>query len=548
GMVVASGAAYCVGNLHIADHPWEHDDHTPPANLAAPIDILIESSNAASDYGNCFGEPLIYGFVRTFGMPTPGGYRSWFKPIMYSVGAGQLDACHIEKGFPETGMLVVQVGGPAYRIGMGGGAASSLIAGENAAELDFDAVQRGNPEMEQVMGRVLRACLELGDRNPIVSAHDLGAGGDANALPEIVYPAGARIDLRALPVGDQSLSVLEIWGNESQERNAILVRPEHLDLVTDIAKREKAPIAVVGEVTGDGRLVIHDQSDDSLPVDLSLEPILGDVEPNAVHLETVKQPTAPLTLPLLTVEEALDRVLRLPSVSSKSYLTRKADRCVTGHVAQQQCVGPNHLPLSDYAVIGQSLFSNRGVALSLGEQAIKGLIDTAAMARMAVAEAVLNLVGARITALPDVRCSANWMWAAKLPGEGVALHRAAIVMRDLMIKLGMAVDGGKDSLSMAVVDEQGEKINAPGQLVIAAYAPMKDVNIKVTPELKSSGNALVFLDLSGGHNRLGGSALAQAWQQVGDEAPDLADAELLARAFRAVQELVSNRSIVSVHD
>jgi phosphoribosylformylglycinamidine synthase len=549
GLVQVSGAAYCVGNLHLTDdHVWEAGGPPHPENLAAPLDILIQASNGASDYGNCFGEPLIYGFVRTFGAQAPGGYRSWFKPVMYSTGAGQLDDAHVGKQPPEPGMLVVQLGGPAYRIGLGGGAASSMMSGENEASLDFNSVQRGDPELEQRLNRVLRACIDLGDANPIVSAHDLGAGGDCNALPEIVYPAGARVELRAIPVGDASLSVLEIWGNESQERNAILIRPADLAVIERIAGREKTPLAVVGEVTGDGQLSLHDAADGSTPVDLPLEPVLGAVPPKELHLTTVPEPSTPLRLDGITIDEALDRILRLPSVASKSYLTRKVDRCVTGHVAQQQCVGPNQLPLSDYAVYGQSLFGVSGVALSLGEQPVKGLVDPAAMARMAVAEALLNLVGAKITQLQDIRCSANWMWAAKLPGEGARLRQAALAMSELMITLGIAVDGGKDSLSMAVTEAGAEPVKAPGQLVISAYAPMPDVRVKVTPELKTPGNALILIDLSGGQARLGGSALAQVWQQLGDQTPDVDDAEGLRQAFSQIQELIAAGRVVSAHD
>ncbi|HET7015958.1 MAG TPA: phosphoribosylformylglycinamidine synthase [Streptosporangiaceae bacterium] len=554
GLVQVSGTAYCVGNLHLTDeHVWEADGRTAPAGLAAPLDILIQASNGASDYGNCFGEPLIYGFVRTFGAQTPGGYRSWFKPVMYSTGAGQLDDAHVGKQPAEPGLLVVQLGGPAYRIGLGGGAASSMMSGENEASLDFNSVQRGDPELEQRLNRVLRACIDLGDENPIVSAHDLGAGGDCNALPEIVYPAGARIDLRAIPVGDASLSVLEIWGNESQERNAILVRAADLARLTSIAAREKTPLAVVGEVTGDGQLSLHDSADGSTPVDLPLEPVLGKVAPKDLELQTVPETLVPLSLDGITLDETLERVLRLPSVASKSYLTRKVDRCVTGHVAQQQCVGPNQLPLSDYAVYGQSLFGVSGVALSLGEQPVKGLVDPAAMARMAVAEALLNLVGAKITQLPDIRCSANWMWAAKLPGEGAKLRRAALAMSELMIALGIAVDGGKDSLSMAVTGTGAEAsstgpVKAPGQLVISAYAPMPDVRVKVTPDLKTPGNALILVDLSGGQARLGGSALAQVWQQLGDQTPDVDDATILRKSFCQIQDLVAAGQVAAAHD
>jgi phosphoribosylformylglycinamidine synthase len=550
GLVVASGVGYCAGNLHIPgyDLPWENDEHRHPSNLASPLEILIQGSNGASDYGNCFGEPLVLGHARTFGLGTPDGYRSWYKPILYTEGVGQLDFRHVDKGAPEVGMLVVQIGGPAYRIGMGGGAASSLMSGDNAAHLDFNAVQRGAPEMEQRVNRVIRACVELGDENPIVSAHDLGAGGDSNALPEIVNPVGGRIDLRAIPAGDASLSVLEIWGNESQERNALLIWPADLGRFSLICERENAPCAVVGEITGDGQLVVFDSADNTTPVDMPLAPILGDIPPKTIELQSVPIVLEPLHLPEgLTVEMALERVLRLVSVGSKRWLTNKVDRSVTGLVAQQQCVGPFHTPLSNYAVVAHSLFGSSGTAFSQGEKPLMGLISPAAQGRMSVGEALTNLMGAKITALEDIRCSANWMWAAKLPGEGARLHEAAMAMSSLMISLGMAIDGGKDSLSMASKDESGT-VKAPGQLVIAPYAVMPDVTAKVTPEFKAAGNQLLLIDLGGGKTRLGGSALAQAYQQLGNDCPDVDDVDLLKRAFDGIQALIEQRLIASLHD
>ncbi len=550
GLVVASGAGYNVGNLHIPgyDQPWEQDSHQQPLDLSTPLDILIEGSNGASDYGNCFGEPLILGHVQAFGLETAEGYRSWFKPIMYSEGVGMIDNRHLEKGAPEQGMQVVQIGGPAYRIGMGGSAASSQMSGERAAELAFNAVQRGNPEMEQRVNRVMRACIELGSDNPIISAHDLGAGGDSNALPEIIDPAGGRIDLRAILVGDASLSVLEIWGNESQERNAFLIWPKDIERFKQLCEREGTPCAIVGEVTGDGQLVVFDSKDDSTPVNLPLEPILGDIPPKTIQLTTQKPQLKPLDLPGdLTIKAALNRVLRLVSVASKNWLIHKVDRHVGGLTAQQQAVGPNQLPLSNFAVAAHSLFGQSGTALSQGERPRIGLISPAAQGRMSVAEALTNLVGARITGLEDIRASGNWMWPAKLPGEGARLHEAATAMSELMTDLGIAIDGGKDSLSMATT-EANRTVKAPGQLVIAAYAPMSDVRQKVTPDLKAEGNLLVFIDLSHGQNRMGGSALAQTFQQVGDEAPDLEDTEQLKRAFHAIQALVANELIVSLHD
>jgi phosphoribosylformylglycinamidine synthase len=560
GLVCASGAAYCVGNLHLPGYelPWEEDGYTHPADLASPSEILIEASNGASGYGNCFGEPLIYGFTRTYGQKLPDGYRSWYKPIMYSVGAGQIRGEHTVKGKPEKDMLVVQVGGPAYRIGMGGGAASSMEQGANVQELDFNAVQRGDPEMEQRVNRLMRACTELGEQNPIVSAHDLGAGGDCNALPEIVEPTGAVIDLRAIPVGDKTLSVLEIWGNESQERNALLIRPAELGVLEGIAERENVPLAVVGRVTGDGILVLHDSSDDSRPVDLPLDDILGQLPPKRYEFQRRaprgmgRADLAPLVLPpAADLRRVLEMVLRLPSIGSKRFLTNKVDLDVTGLVIQRQLVGPRHLPLSDYAVIAQTYDDPSGTVLSLGEQPLKGLISPQAGVRMAVAEALLNMAGAVITGIADIKCSANWMLAVKQPGEGAWLYDAACALRDLLTELGVAIDGGKDSLSMAsqgtAPDGSSELVKTPPQLVMAPYALMPDVEVRVTSDLRQDGSRLLLLQVGDKH-RLGGSAFAQVLSQLGDEAPDIEEAASLKGVFEAVQDLVKSGAILSCHD
>jgi len=554
GIMGGAGAAYCVGNLQIPGfiQPWEERSWAHPDNWASPLEILIRASDGASDYGNCFGEPVIYGFTRTVGLMVSGEQRSFTKPIMYTVGVGQIDELHIEKGASEKGMFLVQLGGPAYRIGIGGGVASSMIQGENVSELDFNAVQRGNPEMEQRMWRVIQTCSELGERNPIISIHDLGAGGDCSALPELVVPAGARINLRAIPVGDTSLSVAEIWVNESQEREAILTNTEGLVTLEAICKREGVPMAIVGQVTGDGYLVLHDESDGSTPVNLPLNLVLENLPQKTFEISRIQINLQPLVLPEnLTVEEALGRVLSLPAVASKRYLTTKVDRSVTGLVAQQQCVGPMHVPLSDFAVMAQSHFETRGVAYSLGEQPMKGLINPGAMARLAVAEMLLNLAGAKVTDCKDIRCSANWMWAAKLPGEGAHLWDAAIALRDILCELGIAIDGGKDSLTMAAKqiapDGTEQVVKAPGELVIAAYAPMPDITRKVTPDVPAD-SLLLYVDLSAGKNRLGGSALAQVFGQVGNDCPDVEDVSLLARTFGLVQALVEHGCITAIHD
>ncbi len=557
GLVVAGTAAYCVGNLRIAGYelPWEERTFLYPTNLASPLQIEIDASNGASDYGNKFGEPLIQGFTRSFGLRLPSGERrEWIKPIMFSGGIGQMDSRHTKKADADKGMLVVKVGGPAYRIGMGGGAASSMIQGENIAELDFNAVQRGDAEMEQKLNRVIRACAELGDKNPIVSIHDQGAGGNCNVLKEIVHPAGARLEVRKIPVGDDTLSVLEIWGAEYQEQNALLLRPADAQSFEDLCKREKVPVAFVGHITGDGYVVLHDESDGTTPVNLELAKVLGDMPQKTFTLDRKNVQPPALVLPKeLTLRTALDRVLRLLSVGSKRFLVNKVDRSVTGLIARQQCAGPLQLTVSDVAVIAQSHFGTTGAACSIGEQPVKELIDPAAMARMSVAEALTNIVWAETSGLGDIRCSGNWMWAPKLPGEGARLYDAAVAMRDLMISLGIAVDGGKDSLSMAakVVNSDGttETVKSPGTLVISAYVTCPDITKTVTPDIKMPGwSKLLLVDLSGGKNRLGGSALAHVYGQIGNDSPDIDDAGVLKRGFNAVQELIKRRLILAGHD
>ena len=411
-IVVASTAGYCVGNLRLpstrelptaSDSTHDTLDFVYPENLASPLQILLDASDGASDYGNKFGEPLIAGYTRTFGMRLPGGQRrEWLKPIMFSAGIGQIDHRHLEKGGCEVGMRIVKIGGPAYRIGLGGGAASSMASGSNDVELDFNAVQRGDAEMSHKLNRVVRACVELGDANPIVSIHDQGAGGNCNVVKEIVYPKGAQIDVRAVNVGDTTLSVLEIWGAEYQENDCLLCNPgADEEVLRGICERENLPMTVIGTISGDGRIVVVDGRDDGEgeaprqhPENMELEMILGDLPRKTFTLDRDAPALEPLSLPPGpegSVLTALQRVLRLPAVGSKRFLTSKVDRSVTGLVARQQCVGPLLLPLSDYAAIAQSHYSNTGGVTSIGEQPLKGLLDPSAMARLATAEAVTNM-------------------------------------------------------------------------------------------------------------------------------------------------------------
>ncbi|PWA66833.1 phosphoribosylformylglycinamidine synthase [Artemisia annua] len=552
--VVASTSGYCVGNLYIEGGyaPWEDESFEYPSNLASPLEILIKASNGASDYGNKFGEPMIQGYVRNFGMRLPNGERrEWIKPIMFSAGIGQIDHTHITKGEPDIGMLVVKIGGPAYRIGMGGGAASSMVSGQNDAELDFNAVQRGDAEMSQKLYRVVRACIEMGENNPIVSIHDQGAGGNCNVVKEIIYPQGATIDIRSIVVGDHTMSVLEIWGAEYQEQDAILVNAESRELLESICKRERVSMAVIGTINGEGYVRLVDSRDPKKPpaVDLELEKVLGDMPQKTFEFHRVEDTRESLEIaPGITLMDSLKRVLRLLSIGSKRYLTTKVDRCVTGLVAQQQTVGPLQIPLADVAVIAQTFTDYTGGACAIGEQPIKGLLDPKAMARLAVGEALTNLVWAKVTSLSDVKASVNWMYAAKLDGEGAAMYDAAIALSDAMIQLGIAVDGGKDSLSMAA-HASGEVVKAPGNLVVSAYVTCPDITKTVTPDLKLKDDGiLVHIDLAKGKRRLGGSALAQVFDQIGDECPDVDDVPYLKTVFDAVQDLLTDELISAGHD
>ncbi|XP_026146936.1 phosphoribosylformylglycinamidine synthase-like [Carassius auratus] len=562
GHVIAGTAGYCFGNLHIPGFvlPWEEEGWEYPSSFAPPLQVAIEASDGASDYGNKFGEPVLAGFARSFGMRLANGERrEWIKPIMFSGGLGSIEDQHVKKEQASPGMEVVKIGGPVYRIGVGGGAASSVqVQGDNSSARDLGAVQRGDAEMEQKMNRALRACLEREEGNPICSIHDQGAGGNGNVLKELSEPAGAIIYTSKFKRGDPTLSVLELWGAEYQESNALLLRPSDRSFLERVCQREKCPVDFVGKITGDGKILLVDdlckQTNEldtgRCPVDLELDWVLGKMPQKEFVLERMAVSLQPLSLPVgLSVLPALERVLRLPAVASKRYLTNKVDRSVTGLVAQQQCVGPLHTPLADVAVVALSPFSLQGAATAIGEQPIKGLVSPAAGARMAVGEALTNLVFARVSALKDVKCSGNWMWAAKLPGEGACLWEACQAMCIVMGQLGVAVDGGKDSLSMAA-RVSGETVKAPGSLVISVYAVCPDITATVTPDLDDPDGkgVLLYVPVSSGKYRLGGSALAQCYGQLGDSSPDLDQPEKLSACFNTTQALIQDRLLTAGHD
>ncbi|CAH0627088.1 unnamed protein product [Chrysodeixis includens] len=569
GHTVAGTAGYSVGNLHVPGYemPWEEKDWEYPSNFASPLQIIIEASNGASDYGNKFGEPLITGFVQSYGLKNGDNVREEFvKPIMFSGGIGYMPHDMIKKNNPEKGMMLVKVGGPVYRIGVGGGAASSVaVQGGDSRDhaLDFGAVQRGDAEMGNRLNRVVRGCLEA-DINPVESIHDQGAGGNGNVLKELVEPKGAVVYTKEFQLGDPTITTLELWGAEYQENDALLCSKENRATLEDICRRERCPVSFVGEVTGDGymslvedsysekyldrneRLRVENKS--KLPYDLHLEAVLGNMPRKTFDLATEKRTKLPLSLPEnITVHAALDRVLRLVNVASKRYLTNKVDRCVTGLVAQQQCVGPLHTPLADCAIIALSYYDLVGSATSIGTQNIKGLLDPAAGARMSLGEALTNLVFAGISSLEDVKCSGNWMWAGKTGVEGGALVVACRAVCRAMAKLGVAVDGGKDSLSMCA-HVAGEKVKSPGTLVVSTYAPCPDIRVKIEPALVEEGSALVYVPVSSGKYRLGGSALAQCYKQLGDNPPDLDDPAVLKSMFKVTQKLLKEGKLLSGHD
>jgi len=571
GSYVAGTIGYCVGALNLPHDkkPYEDPSWNYPSSMASPARILIEGSNGCSDYGNKFGEPLILGFCRSFGLRTAGGERrEWIKPILFTGGFGQMDSKHRKKLDPDVGMKVVKIGGPAYRIGMGGGSASSRADGDSRSDLDFNAVQRGDAEMEQKMNRVIRACCELGERNPFVQLHDQGCGGNCNVLKEVLDPIGGQIDIREIVLGDPTMSVLEIWGAEYQESNCCLVREESLPLLKQIAQRERSCVTAVGTITGDGTCTVLDRVDGSVPVQLPLRQVLGKLPPktfrsNRADLAPAADPPG-IARALFGRQDAtalpvtLDLVLSNVTVGSKRFLTNKVDRSVTGLVARQQCVGPLLTPLADCAVIAHSMLTPDGVPVrggvtAIGEQPIKGLLSGAANARMSVGEALTNIVWAKCTALGDIKCSGNWMWASKLPGEGALMYDTALALREVMHTLGVCIDGGKDSLSMFARTDTKELVKAPGELTISLYCSCPDVTMTVTPDLKRPAPEAVLLlvQIAGPTSaRTGGSVAAACFGRLGDTPADCEPqvAEALKKAFNVTQDLVGRRLISAGHD
>ena len=531
-----------------SDRAWERVLDPRSWLYQTPAQILVKASNGASDFGNKFGQPLICGSLLTFEYGAPDGRSyAYDKVIMLAGGMGFANRRDALKGQPEAGEKVVVLGGDNYRIGMGGGAVSSVDTGRYASGIELNAVQRANPEMQKRAANVIRALAESDD-NPIVSIHDHGAGGHLNCLSELVEATGGRIDMDSLPVGDPTLSAREMIGNESQERMGLLIKDEDTARVRRIAERERAPMYVVGETTGDMRFVFA-QRNGTCPIDLRLEDMFGN-PPRTLMEDTNLQPSFPaLTYRLSELHTYLEQVLQMEAVACKDWLTNKADRSVTGRVARQQCVGELQLPLSDLGAVALDFHGRHGMATSIGHAPQAALVDPAAGSRLAIAEALTNIVFAHLAdGLRSVSLSANWMWPCRNPGEDARLYHAVEAASNFACALGINIPTGKDSLSMT--QKYGEeKVLAPGTVIISAAAEVSDIHRIISPVLSNDpATAVYYVDFSGCELRLGGSAFAQSLGSVGSEVPDVLDTDYFRRAFEVVQTAVGSGLVQAGHD
>ncbi len=530
-----------------AEHAWELASNPRVWLYQTPAEILIKASNGASDFGNKFGQPLICGSLLTFEHDENGKLYAYDKVIMLAGGVGFATKKDALKGTPEAGEKVVVMGGDNYRIGMGGGAVSSVETGQYDNSIELNAVQRANPEMQKRVSNVIRALAESDD-NPIVSIHDHGAGGHLNALSELVEDTGGKIDIASLPVGDPTLSSKEIVGNESQERMGMVIRQENIPLVERIAQRERAPLYVVGETTGDDRFVFE-QPDGVRPIDLAMADMFGNSPKTVMEDKTVPVHYSAVATSEAEIDRYIRDVLSLEAVACKDWLTNKVDRSVTGRVARQQCQGEIQLPLSDCGVVALDYDGKAGIATSIGHAPQVALADSAAGSVMAVAESLTNIVGADLKkGLKSVSLSANWMWPCKNPGEDASLYRAVEACSDFVCSLGINIPTGKDSLSMT--QKYGaEKVYAPGTVIISAAGEVADVRRTVSPVMKNDKKStLYYIDFSSDSLHLGGSALAQTLSKVGDEVPTVKDADKFRKAFDTVQSLVRGRKLLALHD
>jgi phosphoribosylformylglycinamidine synthase len=529
-----------------------------PERIASPLQIMIDGPLGGAAFSNEFGRPVLGGYFRTYeqNAQAAGGVYGYHKPIMIAGGIGNIADQHTHKNDIPPGSLLIQLGGPGMRIGMGGSAASSMATGTNTADLDFDSVQRGNPEMERRAQEVINGCWQLGAGNPIISIHDVGAGGLSNAFPEIVNDAkrGATFDLRKIQLEESGMAPKEIWSNESQERYVLAIAPESLDTFAALCERERAPFAVIGVATEERQLRVVDPEAGNNPVDMPMEVLLGKPPKMQRNVEHVRRDLPAVDLTGIALEEAAKRVLLLPTVADKSFLITIGDRSVGAMTARDQMVGPWQVPVADCAVTVMSYEGYVGEAMAMGERTPLAVIDAAASGRMAVGEAITNIAAAPIRSIEDIKLSANWMAACGQPGQDAALFDTVkAVGMELCPALGISIPVGKDSLSMRTTwNDEGEakSVISPVSLIVSSFAPVPDVRRTLTPQLRTDlgETALILIDLGRGKNRMGASALAQVTQQLGDAVPDVDSPEDLKAFFAAIQRLNADGKLLAYHD
>jgi len=528
---------------------WEQNISKRPWLYQSPLEILIKASNGASDYGNKFGQPLICGSLLTFEHSENGKTHAFDKVIMLAGGVGFGKKDQSIKKTVEQGDQIVVLGGDNYRIGMGGGAVSSVATGEFENAIELNAVQRSNPEMEKRVANAVRAMTEL-DENPIVSIHDHGAGGHLNCLSELVEESGGEIDISKLPLGDPTLSDKELISNESQERMGLVIKEKDLDYLKRVSERERAPFYHVGHATGDNKLKFVGSKNGKAPFDLDLKHLFGS-SPKTILEDRIEPPSFhEISYDAASIKEYFNHVLQLEAVACKDWLTNKVDRCVTGKVAKQQTAGEIQLPLNNVAATLLDYKSKVGVATSLGHAPVAALIDPAVGSRLSIAETLTNLIWAPLThGLAGVSLSANWMWPAKNTGENARLYAAVEAVSDFACELGVNIPTGKDSLSMTQKYPDGKTVYSPGTVIISSVGEISDVSKIIEPVIQNiEGTVLLYLNLSKNSYELGGSSFYQSLNTIGTKAPDVADATYFAKAFEAVQQLISEGKILAGHD
>lgn len=546
---------FTVSNLNIPglEQPWEQA-YGKPGHIASPLDIMIEGPIGGAAFNNEFGRPNLLGYFRTFEEKFDGQVRGYHKPIMIAGGLGSIQAQQTHKDEIPEGALLIQLGGPGMLIGLGGGAASSMNTGTNDASLDFNSVQRGNPEIERRAQEVIDRCWQLGDKNPIISIHDVGAGGLSNAFPELVNDAGrgAVFKLREVPLEEHGLSPLQIWCNESQERYVLSILEKDLDTFRAICERERCPFAVVGTATDDGHLKVRDDLFSNNPVDLPLNVLLGKPPKTTRTDKTVTPSEKPFNAGDIDITEAAYRVLRLPTVAAKNFLITIGDRSVGGMTHRDQMVGKYQTPVADCAVTMMGFNTYRGEAMSMGEKPTVALFDAPASGRMCVGEAITNIAAVNIGDIGNIKLSANWMAACGNEGEDEKLYRTVEAVSKACQALDLSIPVGKDSLSMKTVWQDGEEkksVVSPLSLIISAFAPVQDVRKTVTPELKNvEDSVLLLIDLGFGKARMGGSAFGQVYNNMTGDAPDLDDTGRLKAFYNVIQQLVAEDKLLAYHD